>query len=107
MSVASQQLRNLLSSRTRKFFSYYQPYQAWLFADLACAFVVSATTLALPVFASIITKTILPGLTANALSQIYAMGAVMLGLVCLHTAANMFLDYHGHLIGASMQSDIR
>src|SRR5258708_9683073 len=107
MSVASQQQRKLMRSRTWKFFSYYQPYRGWLFADLACAFVVSATTLALPVFASIITKTILPGLTANALSQIYAMGAVMLGLVGLHTAANMFVDYQGHLMGAWMESDMR
>src|SRR5258708_39415212 len=96
-----------MSARTTKFFSYYKPYRGWLFADLACAFVVSATTLALPVCASTITKTILPGLTANALSQIYAMGAVMLALVAIHTACNMFVDYQGHLMGAWMESDMR
>ena len=33
---------NLINSRVKKFFSYYRPYKRLLFADLACAFIVSA-----------------------------------------------------------------
>jgi ATP-binding cassette subfamily B protein len=77
------------------------------FADMACAFIVSATTLILPLCARYITKNVLVGSAPNALSQIYAMGAVMLGLVLVHTACNMFVDYQGHMMGALMERDIR
>src|SRR6185436_15695462 len=47
------------------------------------------------------------GNTPNALSQIYAMGVVMLVLLVIHTACNMFVDYQGHMMGAKMESDMR
>jgi ATP-binding cassette subfamily B protein len=96
-----------VNSRSKKFFSYYRPYLGLVSADMACAFVVSATTLALPLCASYITKHVLTGLTSNALNQIYAMGAAMLALVVIHTACTMFVDYQGHLMGALMEGDMR
>ncbi|MGE5654952.1 MAG: ABC transporter ATP-binding protein, partial [Bacillota bacterium] len=54
-----------------------------------------------------ITKTVLEGNLPNALSQIYLMGAVMLGLVIIHAACNMFVDYQGHAMGARMEGDVR
>ena len=96
-----------MNSRSKKFLSYYKPYLGLFFADMACAFIVSATTLILPLCARYITKNVLEGSAPNALSQIYAMGAVMLGLVLVHTACNMFVDYQGHVMGALMERDIR
>ena len=87
--------------------SYYKPYPGLLVADLACALIVSATTLALPLCASYITKNILEGITADALNRIYAMGAVMLALVVIHTLCNIYVDYRGHLMGAMIESDMR
>lgn len=98
---------NRTLSRSRKFLSYYRPYLRLLLADLACAFIVAATTLALPLCASIITKDVLAGITPQSLNQIYAMGAVMLALVAVNTACNMFVDYRGHMMGAMMESDMR
>jgi ATP-binding cassette subfamily B protein len=98
---------NLVSARSRKFLSYYRPYVGLLLADVACAFVVSATTLILPLCATYITKNVLEGKTPNALIQIFAMGAVMLALVVVHMACNMFVDYRGHTMGAMMESDMR
>jgi ATP-binding cassette subfamily B protein len=77
------------------------------FADLACAFIVSATTLILPLCASYITATVLKGNTPSTLSQIYTMGAVMVGLVAIHIVCNIFVDYRGHSMGALMESDMR
>src|SRR5688500_4237008 len=74
---------------------------------MACAFVVSATTLALPLCASYITKSVLGDITPSALNQIYGMGAVMLGLVVVHTVCNTFVDYQGHMMGSLMESDMR
>ena len=96
-----------MNSRRKKFLSYYKPYLGLFFADLACAFIVSATTLILPLCTRYITKNILEGNTLNSLNQIYAMGAVMLVLLLIHVACNMFVDYQGHMMGAMMESDVR
>lgn len=94
-------------ARSRKFLSYYKPYLGLLLADLACAFIVAATTLILPLCASIITKDILGAITPQSLNQIYMTGAVMLALVAVNTACKTFVDYRGHLMGAMMESDMR
>ena len=33
------------------------------------------------------------------LSQIYAVGAVMLAMVIIHTLCDMFISYKGHMMG--------
>jgi ATP-binding cassette subfamily B protein len=96
-----------VNSRSKKFLSYYKPYVGLLFADLACAFIVSATTLILPLCTRYITKNVLAGNMPNALNQIYMIGAVMLALVVIHTLCNMFVDHRGHMMGAMMESDMR
>ncbi|CAN5729891.1 ABC transporter ATP-binding protein [soil metagenome] len=76
-------------------------------ADLACAFVVSAVTLVLPLCARYITKNVLEEGAANALGQIYTMGAVMVALVAVYALCNLFVDYQGHMMGARMERDMR
>src|SRR5947199_5024223 len=46
-------------SRGKKFLSYYKPYPGLFLADMACALLVSAITLLLPLCARYITKNIL------------------------------------------------
>ena len=96
-----------MNSRSGKFVSYYRPYLGLFMTDMACAFVVSAVTLLLPLCIRFVTKNILEGNAPDALSQIYMMGAVMLALVAIHTACSLFVDYQGHMMGALMESDIR
>jgi ATP-binding cassette subfamily B protein len=96
-----------VDSRLRKFLSYYRPYLGLLIADLVCAFIVSAITLILPLCIRYITKDILEGSAPDKLTQIYAMGAVMLALVAVHTVCNLFISYQGHVMGARMESDMR
>ena len=91
----------------KKFLSYYIPYLGLFFADIACAVIQSATTLALPLCISYITKNILTENMSDALNQIYAMGAIMLALVIVHTACNLFVSYQGHVMGALMERDVR
>lgn len=99
--------RNFVSARSKKFLSYYKPYIGLLLADVACALIVSAITLLLPLCTSYITKTVLGQNQPDALNQIYLMGAVMLALVIIHTLCNMFVDYRGHKMGAMMESNMR
>jgi ATP-binding cassette, subfamily B, bacterial len=96
-----------MNSRTKKFLSYYKPYLGLFFADMICASIVSATTLALPLCTRYITKNLGEGYTPNTLGQIYMMGAVMLVLLAIHIGCKMFVDYHGHMMGAMMESDMR
>ncbi len=96
-----------MGSRSKKFLSYYKPYLGLLLADLACALIVSATTLLIPLCIRYITKNVLADNTPDALNQIYLMGVVMLALVLVHTVCNMFVSYQGHMMGAMMESDMR
>jgi len=96
-----------VNSRSKKFLSYYKPHLGLLGTDLACAFVVSAVTVVLPLCARYITRNVLAASTPDALSQIYGMGAVMLALIGVHTLCNAFVDYQGHMMGTLMESDMR
>lgn len=93
--------------RIKRFLSYYKPYRGLLAADLLCACVASAVTLALPLCARYITKQLLPGQAPSTLGQIYLVGVIMLALVALHALCNTFVDYRGHMMGTFMESDLR
>ncbi|HEY7420305.1 MAG TPA: ABC transporter ATP-binding protein [Ktedonobacteraceae bacterium] len=93
-------------SRSKKFLSYYKPYLGLFFADIACALIVSAVTLLLPLCARYITK-ILEDNASGALNHIYLMGVIMLVLVGILILCTMFIDFQGHMMGARMESDMR
>ena len=96
-----------MNVRAKKFLSYYKPYLGWLAADLACAFVVAAIALSLPLIARYITKDVLGSDTPNLLNQIYVLGALVVVLVAINAACEMFIDYQGHRMGALMERDMR
>ena len=94
--------------RLRKFLSYYRPHIPLLLADVACALVVSLTALFLPLCANHITKRLVAlDDVPDALSQIYVMGAIMLGLLAIQALSTLFVDYQGHVMGAKMESALR
>lgn len=99
--------RPWLSSRQRKFLSYYRPYRHLLLADVGAAFVVSLIALALPLCVRYLTNTVLVADANAALPQLLAVGALMLGLVALHTLCHAYVDHRGHLMGAMMERDMR
>ena len=72
-----------MNLRVKKFLSYYKPYLGLFFADMFCACIVSAITLAIPLCIRYITKNLLATDTPGALSDIYMMGGLMLALVAL------------------------
>lgn len=94
-------------SRLRKFFSYYRPYRGLLIADLACAFIVSAIVLALPLCVRYITVDVLQAGVSDPLPHIFGMGALMLALILIHMLCNTFVDYRGYMMGTLMESDMR
>ncbi|MCR8643805.1 ABC transporter ATP-binding protein/permease [Paenibacillus sp. N1-5-1-14] len=95
-----------MNSRMKKFISYYKPYKGLLLADLFCALIVAAISLALPLLIRHITM-LLDNKVPNVLEQIYITGGTMVVLVALLTACNMFITYKGHMMGAMMEGDMR
>lgn len=96
-----------MTRRIKKFLSYYKPYKGLFFADMACALIASAVILAIPLCIRYITKNLLEPGVPDALSQIYMMGGVMLGLVAIYVFCHAFIDYKGHMMGALMERDMR
>src|SRR6185437_10337456 len=94
--------------RLRQFLAYYRPHLPLLAADLACAVLVSATALALPLCANYVTKQVMQlSSGSDALAQIYLMGAVMLGLLALQIVATFFVDFQGHMMGGRIETQVR
>jgi ATP-binding cassette subfamily B protein len=100
-------IKELMSSRLRKFLSYYKPYRGLLAADLICASIVSAITLTLPLCARVITDSITTLGVNEAIASILQIGSLMIGLVLVHAICLFFIDYKGHLMGAYMERDLR
>jgi ATP-binding cassette subfamily B protein len=98
----------LKGSRRTKFFGYYRPYLGILAADLACAALVAATALALPLCANLIVKRItMAAEDADLYRDIYFIGAIMLSFIGLQALCRLFVDYQGHVMGARMESTMR
>jgi len=100
--------RRVSMARMRRFLSYYRPHLPLLAADLACAVLVAATALFLPLCANYITTRLLALPEApDALGQIYLMGAIMLALLGVQVLSTFFVDYQGHVMGAKIEASVR
>src|ERR1700678_2195357 len=96
------------SERWRKFLSYYRPHLGLLAADLACAVLVSASALALPLLANhVIKRLALAGGAPHTMDEIWLVGAAMLALLTVQALATLFVDYQGHVMGAKMEGAMR
>src|SRR5579863_9450815 len=94
--------------RWRKFLSYYRPHLGLLAADLACAVLVSATALALPLLANYVVKRLaLAGGQPHLMDEIWMVGGAMLALLAVQALSTLFVDYQGHVMGAKMESAMR
>lgn len=96
-----------MNPRIKKFVSYYKPYLGLFVLDMACAFAVSAITLALPLITRFMTGDLLAGGGPDVPDKILLIGAAMLLMVIIHTACSIFIDYQGHTMGALMERDMR
>lgn len=91
----------------KKFFSYYKPYMKTFCLDMFCAFIVSAVSLITPLIVRYITGTVVYFESQKALEYILLLALVMLGLTAVQAAANYYITYAGHVMGAKMEYDMR
>lgn len=95
-----------MSTRTKKFLSYYRPYWKLFLADMFCAIVGAGVTLIFPMITRYITGTVL--IDANFdIMVIYKLGLVMVILVVIEYLCNYFVAYQGHVMGVLMERDLR
>ena len=94
-------------TRIRKFLSYYKPYQKLFWADMACAFIVSAISLIIPMITRYITNTVLASEQSFQVEIILKLGMLMIVLVLIEFACNYFITYKGHVMGTLMEHDMR
>lgn len=94
--------------RLRQFLSYYRPHLPLLAGDVACAVLVAATALALPLCAHYVTRTLVELPEApQAIGNIYALGGLMLAMLAVQVLAIFFVDYQGHVMGAKIEGTLR
>lgn len=96
-----------MRSRTLKLLSYYQPYLGQFFKVMLASFISAAISLILPLCIRYITKNVIEVGLPNGINEILVTGIFMLVLVALHTLSSYYFDYHGHAMGAKMESDMR
>jgi ATP-binding cassette subfamily B protein len=87
--------------------SYYRPYRGLLLADLVSAFLVAGITLALPLLARALTQSVLGERTNAPAQTVLVIGAAMLALIAVQTLCSVIVDFHGHMMGARIESDMR
>lgn len=98
----------LRHARFRRFVSYYRPHLPLLAAVLACAVLVAATAVAMPLIANLIVSRLpLLAEAPDALNQVLTLGAVMLGVFVVQALATYFVDYRGHVMGARIEAQVR
>ena len=97
-----------MSSKAKKFISYYKPYKGLFFADMFFAIMAAAITLVYPMIVRYITNTVLAQYEmSDALQIIIKLTFVMIGLIVVEFVCKFFINYQGHVMGAKMEHDMR
>ncbi len=95
-----------MSSRMRRFLSYYKPYKKLFFMDMLCAIIVAGISLVSPLLIRYITNNLL--VEQNFLIEpILQVGLAMVVLALIELGCNFYIAYKGHLMGVYMESDMR
>ena len=95
------------SKLIKRFLPYYRPYTKILVCDLFCAAISSACDLALPVIAKQITERATTDITTLTLKFILSCGVFYMILRIIGIAANYYQTKRGHVMGASIETDMR
>ena len=95
-----------MSSRSKKFLSYYRPYLKLFLADMFCAMIAAGISLVFPIIIRYITGKVLVDNNFE-ISLIYKLGVLMIVLVVIEYLCNYFVAYKGHVMGVYMERDLR
>ena len=98
-----------MSSKLKKFLSYYKPYKKLIIMDLFCALLTSGISILIPLIISHITGDLIGEnfITDENFKYILILIGVLAVLLVIEYLAQVFVTYMGHYTGALMESDLR
>ncbi|GGF14787.1 ABC transporter ATP-binding protein [Youhaiella tibetensis] len=88
----------------RRFFSYYAPYKGLFFLDFGCAVLAGILELGFPLAVKLFVDTLLP---SQNWGLIAGVAALLLGVYILNTVLTAVVNYWGHALGISIETDMR
>ena len=91
----------------KKMVSYYKPYIGTFTLDLFFAFLASAISLLIPLAVRYITVNITKMDPETGLRQVIIIGIAMIVMVLIQLAANYYISYVGHVMGAKIEYNMR
>lgn len=88
----------------KRFLAYYKPHKFMLTMDMLAAFVMSVIGMVYPMVTQDMLNDYIPN---KEYMSIIIAGIIVLALYVLRMLLNYFVAYYGHMIGVSMQSQMR
>ncbi|RYE47205.1 MAG: ABC transporter ATP-binding protein [Hyphomicrobiales bacterium] len=88
----------------RRFFAYYAPYKHLFFLDFGCAVLAGILELGFPLAVKLFVDDLLPGQNWGLIA---VTAALLLGVFALNTALSAIVNYWGHALGISIETDMR
>ncbi|MFK0166294.1 ABC transporter ATP-binding protein [Rhizobium sp. NPDC090279] len=88
----------------RRFFSYYARYKTLFFLDFGCAVLAGLLELGFPLAVKLFIDQLLPG---RDWGLIFATAAALLVVYAVATGLSAIVNYWGHALGISIESDMR
>lgn len=88
----------------RRFFAYYAPYKHLFFLDFGCAVLAGILELGFPLAVKLFVDDLLPGQNWGLIA---GCAALLLGVYVLNTALSAIVNYWGHALGISIETDMR
>ncbi len=88
----------------RRFFAYYAPYKHLFFLDFGCAILAGMLELGFPLAVKLFVDDLLPGQNWGLIA---GTAALLLGVFALNTVLSAIVNYWGHALGISIETDMR
>ncbi|NLS19431.1 ABC transporter ATP-binding protein [Rhizobium sp. P40RR-XXII] len=88
----------------RRFFSYYASYKKLFFLDFGCAVLAGLLELGFPLAVKLFVDELLP---SRDWGLIFATAALLLVVYAVSTGLSAIVNYWGHALGISIESDMR
>lgn len=86
------------------FVSYYKPYKATFFCDMAASLIFSLSGLFYPILTRQMLNDFIPG---GMVKEIILFGAGLIGIYILRACMNYYISCYGHIMGVKMQAQMR
>lgn len=91
----------------RRFLPYYAKYKKRVAFDLFCAILTTLCALVFPMIVRVITNQAAADYTQITVRWVVGLGLLYMLLRIIDAAANYFMQYQGHVMGASLEADMR